>query len=172
MKISIVVAVSENNAIGRGGDLLWRLPKDMQYFKAITMGHHVLMGRKTYESIPEKFRPLIGRVNLIVSRQTDFIAPGCKIVSSVEEGIRFAEANEETELMIIGGGEIYRQLFDLADRIYFTKVHYVFQHADTFFPELERSKWQPIYRERHFADEKHRYDFEFIILEKKPALVQ
>ncbi len=171
MKISIVVAVSENNAIGRGGDLLWRLPLDMQYFKAITMGHHVLMGRKTYESIPRKFRPLPGRVNLVVSRQEGFTAPGCKIVSNVEEGLRFAEANEETELMVIGGGEIYRQFFDLADRIYLTKVHHVFQHADTFFPEVLRSKWQPIHRERHFADEKHRYDFEVIILEKKGVAV-
>jgi dihydrofolate reductase len=167
MKISIVVAVAENDAIGNGGNLLWHLPKDMEYFKTITMGHHVVMGRKTYESIPEKFRPLPGRVNIVVTRQKNYAAPGCKVVSSVEEAIEFAEANEETELMIIGGGEIYREVFGMADKIYLTKVHHTFKNADTFFPEITKFRWQPVFRERHFADEKHKYDFEFIILEKK-----
>lgn len=167
MKISLVVAVSDNNAIGRAGDLLWRLPKDMQFFKTVTMGHHVLMGRKTYESIPEKFRPLPGRVNLVVTRQPGYQAPGCKVVGTVEEAIEFAKANEETELMVIGGGEIYRQLFDAADKIFLTQVHHRFADADTFFPEVVNYWWQPVFRERHFADEKHAYDFEFIVLEKK-----
>ncbi len=169
MKISIVVAVAENDAIGGGGDLLWRLPKDMQYFKTVTMGHHVVMGRKTYESIPEKFRPLPGRVNLVVTRQKDYVAPGCKVVSSVEEAVKFAEANEETELMMIGGGEIYREVFGIADKLYLTKVHHTFRNADTFFPEVTKFRWQPVFRERHFADEKHLYDFEFIVLEKKQS---
>lgn len=167
MKISIVVAVSDNDAIGTGGDLLWRLPKDMQYFKEVTLGHHVVMGRKTYESIPEKFRPLPGRVNVVITRQKGYQAPGCKIVSSVEEAIKFAEMNEEDEVMIIGGGEVYREVFGIADKIYLTKVHHTFRGADTYFPEVTKLNWQPVFRERHFADEKHKYDFEFIVLERK-----
>lgn len=171
MKLSIVVAVSDNDAIGKNGKLLWHLPKDMQYFKAVTMGHHVVMGRKTYESIPAKFRPLPGRVNIVVTRQKNYVAPGCKVVSSVAEAIQFAKANEETELMFIGGGEIYREVFGAADKIYLTKVHHVFKDADTFFPEVTKFRWQPVFRERHFADEKHAYDFEFIVLERKRELI-
>lgn len=166
MKISIVVAVGENNAIGRNGDLLWRLPKDMQFFKETTIGHNVLMGRKTYESIPPKFRPLVGRVNIVVSRQQGYEAPGCRVVANVDEAIAFANANEEDELMVIGGGEIYRQLFDRADRIYLTKVKHSFDDADTFFPQLSASRWEVKQVQKHYADDKHAYDFEFQILEK------
>ena len=166
MIISIVVAVGENNAIGRGGDLLWRLPKDMQFFKETTMGHNVVMGRKTYESIPPKFRPLVGRVNIVVTRQEGYEAPGCRVVQSVEDAIAFAKANEEDELMVIGGGEIYRQLFDRADKIYLTKVLHSFDDADTFFPQLSPSRWRMVQMQRHSADEKHAYDFEFQILER------
>lgn len=166
MIISIVVAVGENNAIGRGGDLLWRLPKDMQFFKETTMGHNVVMGRKTYESIPPKFRPLVGRVNIVVTRQEGYEAPGCRVVQSVEDAIAFAKANEEDELMVIGGGEIYRQLFDRADKIYLTKVLHSFDDADTFFPQLSPSRWRMVQMQRYSADEKHAYDFEFQILER------
>lgn len=131
------------------------------------MGHHVVMGRKTYESIPEKYRPLPGRVNVVITRQKEYNAPGCKVVSSLEEAITFAEMNEEDELMIVGGGEIYREIFGRADKIYLTKVHHTFHHADTYFPEVTKFNWQPVFRERHFADEKHQYDFEFIVLERK-----
>lgn len=166
MIISIVVAVGENNAIGRGGDLLWRLPKDMQFFKETTIGHNVVMGRKTYESIPPKFRPLVGRVNIVVTRQEGYEAPGCRVVQSVEDAIAFAKANEEEELMVIGGGEIYRQLFDRADKIYLTKVMHSFEDADTFFPQLSPNRWRMVQMQRHSADEKHAYDFEFQILER------
>lgn len=167
MKISLVVAVSDNNAIGRGGDLLWRLPKDMQFFKTVTMGHHVLMGRKTYESIPPKFRPLPGRVNLVVTTQPNYEAPGCRVLPTIDAAVEFAESNEETELMVIGGGEIYRQLFGQADKIYLTQVHHRFPDADTYLPEIAKFNWQPVFRERHFHDDKHAYDFEFIVLERK-----
>jgi dihydrofolate reductase len=113
---------------------------------------------------------LPGRVNLVITRNKNYAAPGCKVVSSVEEAIKFAEANEETELMIIGGGEIYREVFGIADKLYLTKVHHTFKNADTFFPEVTKFRWQPVFRERHFADEKHKYDFEFIVLEKKQSV--
>lgn len=166
MKISIVVAVGENNAIGRDGDLLWKLPKDMQFFKQTTMGHHVLMGRKTYESIPPKFRPLSGRVNLVVTRQQGYEAPGCRVVQTVDEAIAFAIANEEEELMVIGGGEIYRQLFDRADRLYLTRVREPFEDADTYFPQIIPNRWQVVQTEKHYVDDKHKYNFEFQILER------
>src|SRR5690348_9248531 len=110
MKISSVVAVAENNAIGKNKGLLWHLPKDLEFFRDVTYGHHVLMGRKSYESIPEKYRPLKGRINIIVTRQKDFKADGCIVVASAEEGIQYAKDNGENELMILGGGEIYKYL--------------------------------------------------------------
>lgn len=167
MKISMVVAVSINNAIGGNGDLLWRLPKDMQRFKEITYGHHVLMGRKTYESIPEKFRPLPGRANIVVTRQIDYTAPGCKVVSSVDEGIQFARDNGEEELMVIGGAEIYRQLLPHTDTLCLTTVQHSFPHADAFFPDINQQEWVIEEEVAHPADEKHLYPFVFITLKRK-----
>lgn len=163
MNVSIVVAIAENNAIGRHGDLLWKLPNDMKRFKEVTMGHHVFMGRKTYESIPEKFRPLAGRTNIILSRNTN-IDERCKTVSSIEEAIAYARQNKENELMIIGGGELYKQAFPYADKIYLTIVHESFEDADTFFPEIVGAEWLKE-KEQHFpADEKHAYSYTFVDL--------
>lgn len=167
MKISIVVAVADNNAIGAKGRLLWRLSKDMQYFKEVTWGHHVLMGRKTWDSIPPKFSPLPGRTNIIVTRQEGFVCEGCLVVKSVEEGIELARNAGEQELMIIGGGEIYKQALPLTNKIYLTKVHHTFTDADTFFPELDTEQWNTLNGEWNMADEKNEFDFEFIILERK-----
>lgn len=167
MKISIVVAVADNNAIGKEGKLLWRLSRDMQYFKEVTWGHHVLMGRKTWDGIPPKFSPLPGRVNIIVTRQSDFVCEGCKVVASVEEGIEFARQNGEQELMVIGGGEIYKQALNKTDKIYLTKVHHTFTDADTFFPQLSNEEWNTTNSEWNMADEKNEFDFEFVVLERK-----
>lgn len=167
MKISIVVAVADNNAIGVNGKLPWRLPRDMQYFKEVTWGHHVLMGRKTWDGIPPKFSPLPGRVNIIVTRQNGFVCEGCKVVESVDEGIEFARQSGEQELMIIGGGEIYRQVLPHTDKIYLTKVHHTFTDADTFFPELSATEWHTANSEWNMADEKNEFDFEFLVLERK-----
>lgn len=167
MTISLVVAASENNAIGLKGNLLWRLPMDMQFFKETTYGHYVLMGRKSYESIPAKFRPLDGRPNVIITRNKDYKQEGCKVVASLEEGIQFAKDNGERELMIIGGGEIYKQAFAVADRIYLTRVHHHFADADTFFPEVSSTEWKEISRIKHHKNEKHLYDFDFVVLERK-----
>ncbi len=167
MKISVVVAVAENNAIGKEGKLLWRLSRDMQYFKEVTWGHYVLMGRKTWDGIPPKFSPLPGRVNIIVTRQSDFVCEGCKVVASVEEGIEFARQNGEQELMVIGGGEIYKQALNKTDKIYLTKVHHTFTDADTFFPQLSNEEWNTTNSEWNMADEKNEFDFEFVVLERK-----
>jgi dihydrofolate reductase len=166
MKISIVVAVADNNAIGKDNNLLWRLPKDMQYFKEVTWGHHVLMGRKTWDGIPPKFSPLPGRTNVIVTRQKGFVCEGCKVVESVEEGIEFARNSGEQELMIIGGGEIYKQALDKTDKIYLTKVHHTFADADTFFPVLDGNEWKKVNNEWNMADERNEFDFEFEVLER------
>ena len=167
MKVSIVVAVADNNAIGKEGNLLWRLPRDMQYFKEVTWGHHVLMGRKTWDSIPPKFSPLPGRVNIIVTRQKGFVCEGCKVVQSVDEGIEFARQCGEHELMVIGGGEIYRQALAQTDKIYLTKVNHTFSDADTFFPVLSAHEWNTLNSEMNMADEKNEFDFEFVVLERK-----
>lgn len=162
MKIAIVVAIAENYAIGNRGDLLWKLPNDMKRFKEITMGHHVVMGRKTFLSIPEKFRPLPGRTNIVVSRNTTIEKPAIT-VSSIEQAIAYAKENGEQELMIIGGGEIYKQTFPIADKIYLTIVNQTFE-ADTFFPEIDNTIWKKE-NEQHFpADEKHAYSYTFVDL--------
>jgi dihydrofolate reductase len=166
MIITIVVAVGQKNEIGGSGDLLWGLPKDMNHFKNITWGHHVLMGRKTYESIPAKFRPLAGRPNIVVSKDPNQKNEGCKNVTSIEEGIKFAKDKGEEELMIIGGGEIYKLTFPMTDKIYLTRVHHAFPEADTFFPEIENDKWKTVSTELIHKDEKHKYDFEFIELNR------
>ncbi len=166
MKVSLIVAVSENGVIGKNNDLIWRLPKDLAFFKNTTIGHHVIMGRKNFESIPHKFKPLINRKNIIVSRNINYVAPGCIVVSSIEDGIEIAKTNNDDEPFIIGGGEIYKLALEsnLVDKIYLTKVHHIFE-GDTFFPELDHN-WKEVNIIKHKADENHDYDYDFIFLEK------
>ncbi len=167
MKVSIIVAVATNNAIGKDNDLLWHLPADMKYFKEITNGHHILTGRKNYESIPEKFRPLPNRTNIVITRNKNYQAPGAYVFAAIQEGISFAEKNGETELFIIGGGEIYRQCIEqnLVRKIYLTRVHQNFE-ADTFFPELDENYWQITAENFKEKDEKNKIDCTFLELEK------
>jgi dihydrofolate reductase len=162
----MIVAAGKNNEIGKNGDLLWTLPKDMAHFKNKTWGHHVLMGRKSFESIPAKFRPLAGRPNIIVSRDQNMRYEGCTNVTTIEQGIQLAENAGEEELMITGGGEIYKLALAQADRIYLTRVHHTFPDADTFFPEINTDEWEAVSVELIHADEKHTYDFEFITYER------
>lgn len=166
MKVALVVAIAQDGAIGAGGDLLWRLPADMKYFKEVTMGHHVLMGRKTYDSIPAKFKPLPGRVNMVVSRRNDYCPAGALVFSDVNEALNFAEAQGEAMVMVIGGGEIYRQILPLADMVYLTKVYQDFPKADTHFYFVPDESWKEIGREFHGKDDKNAYDFEFIVFER------
>lgn len=165
MKIVAVVAVAENGAIGKDNRLLWRLPKDMKFFKDHTIGHCIVTGRKNYESIPDKFRPLPDRTNIVITRQKDYSAPGAVVMPTIEAAVEFARSKGEDRLCVIGGGEIYRQMMDITDEILFTRVHHFFE-ADTFFPELDANLWKETWREEHKADEKHAYDFTFIRYER------
>jgi len=119
-EIVIIVAVAQNRVIGKDNQLIWNIPEDMAHFKALTAGHTVLMGRKTWESLPPRFRPLPGRRNIVVSRQADYAAPGAELANSLEEGLALAATNET--VFIIGGAEIYRQAMPLADRLEITEV--------------------------------------------------
>ena len=166
MIISLIVAVSENNVIGKDNDLVWNLPDDMKFFKKTTNGHFVIMGRKNYESIPEKFRPLPNRTNVIITRQTNFQAKDCLVVNDINQALNLAKNAQEQEAFIIGGGQIYQLALknDLVDRIYLTRIHDEFE-GDTFFPELSE-QWKEVHRQWHPADEKHNSSFSFITLEK------
>ena len=166
MKVSLIVAASENGVIGKDNDLIWHLPKDMRFFKNTTMGHHVIMGRKNFESIPHKFSPLRNRTNVVITRKTTYKADGCVVVNSVEAALHIAKQNGEEEAFIIGGGQIYKLALEanLVDKIYLTKVYHSFE-GDTFFPALNKD-WKEISRIQNQADEKHHYSFDFITLEK------
>ena len=162
MKVSLIVAVAENGVIGKDNDLIWHLPKDMRFFKETTTGHHVIMGRKNFESIPERFRPLPNRTNVVITRQSDYQAEGCVVVNSLEAALEVAQHNGDKEPFIIGGGQIYKLALDrnLVDKIYLTKVHQAFD-GDTFFPKLSE-EWQEIHREDYESDEKHVCSFSIL----------
>ncbi|MFT4031477.1 MAG: dihydrofolate reductase [Siphonobacter sp.] len=153
--IHLIVAVAENGAIGKDNQLLWHLPDDLKRFKQLTTGHPVIMGRKTYESIG---KPLPNRTNIIITRDQNYTAEGCVVVSSVEEALY---ANED--VYIIGGAEIYRQTLPYADNIHLTEVHTSIE-GDTFFPKIAVDEWLELNREHHPADEKHQYSFDFVKL--------
>lgn len=159
MILSAIVAVSENNAIGVNNDLPWRLPDDLKFFKRTTMGCPVLMGRKTFESLG---RPLPGRLNVVISRQKDLQLPeGVLLCNSLEEGIARIEQEGTEEGFVIGGGNIYKQAMPLLNKLYITQVHTMLDNADTFFPEVDKEKWQLTWEEHHDKDERHAYDFTF-----------
>lgn len=163
--ISIIVAVAENNVIGKDNSLIWHLPADMKYFKEKTTGHCIITGRKNYESIPEKFRPLPNRTNIVITRQSDYNAPGTIVVSSIEKAIEKAKQTGDSEIFIIGGAEIYRQFLRYADKIYLTRIYHSFE-GDSFFPELNTNEWCETNRISGIMDEKNIYPFDFITLEK------
>ena len=159
--ISLIVAASENNVIGKDNDIPWRLPDDWKNFKATTMGCPLIMGRKTFVSIG---RPLPGRRNIIVTRQKDVKFEGCDVVGSLEEAIALAKSDAPREVFIGGGEEIYRQALPLADRVYLTRVHTVID-GTVHFPELG-DEWKEVSRQEHPADEKHPYAFTFLTFER------
>jgi dihydrofolate reductase len=166
MKISLIAALAENRVIGKNNDLPWQLPDDMKYFMDTTKGHHCIMGRKNYDSIPAKFRPLANRENIVVTRQTNFVAPGCTVVNSIDAGIDIARKSNEPETFIIGGAEIYRQSLAYADRLYLTEIKSIID-GDTFFPPVDHSQWKEVSRVPHAADAKHKYAFDFVVYEKR-----
>jgi dihydrofolate reductase len=159
--ITLIAAVAENNALGKDNQLLWHLPDDFKRFKNITSGHHIIMGRKTFESFP---KPLPNRTHVIITRQKDYQPEGCLIVDSFAKAISVCPKDEE--LFIIGGGEIYKQSIEMADKLDITRVHHTFD-ADTFFPEIDLTKWKLTSVEYHPKDEKHRFDFTFETYLKK-----
>lgn len=160
MKISIIVAVSKNNVIGQGKKLLWHIHSDMKHFRKITMGHHILMGKTTFESIG---MPLPGRTNIILSSDRSLKVPGAFVFQNEEDAIKFAEKNGEEELMVIGGGTIYKLFFPRTDKIYLTKVLKEYK-GDVKFPEIDMGIWQVSGKEPHPENDP---PFEFIELERK-----
>ncbi len=163
--ISIIVAVAENNVIGKDNSLIWQLPADMKYFKAMTIGHCVITGRKNYESIPERFRPLVDRTNIVITRQPNYNAPGAIVVSSIQEAIEKAEATKDEEIFIIGGAEIYNLSLAFADTIYCTRIYQSFD-GDTFFPEINQDEWKETNRREGKMDEKNTFEHDFITYQR------
>jgi dihydrofolate reductase len=159
MIVSIVVAIAENYAIGKNNQLLWHMPADLKHFKNITSGHTVIMGRKTYDSVG---KPLPNRRNIIVTRQ-DIKIEGCEVVKSIEDALALC-ANED-EVFIVGGAEIYKLAMSKTDRIYLTIIHHSFD-ADTLFPEIDYMEWKETAREDHQPDEKNKFPYSFITLER------
>jgi dihydrofolate reductase len=153
--IILIAAIAENNALGKNNDLLWHLPKDFKRFKEITSGHHIIMGRKTFESFP---KPLPNRTHVIITRQKDYVCEGCIVVQDLEKGIAICPKNED--IFVIGGGEIYSQSIHLADQLDITRVHHSFE-ADVFFPEIDLEIWELTTEVVNLKDEKHPYDYSF-----------
>ncbi len=165
MRVALIVAMAKNRVIGREQRLPWHLPADLRHFKKITMGHPIIMGRRTFESIG---RPLPGRKNIVVTRQRDFQAKGCEVVHSLEEALRAAEPAEEA--FIIGGAELYRQALPLAEKIYLTLLDAEIE-GDTFFPELDTEEWREIQRETFEPDEKNPYRYAFVeLVRRQPSM--
>ena len=162
MTISVIVAFAENNIIGKNNKMPWRLPADLKRFKAITTGHTVVMGRRTYESIG---RPLPNRKNIVLTSIPESIID-CITADSLKDAIAISEP--ETELFIIGGASVYKQAFPFADKLYITKVH-ANPAGDTKFPEIDYSEWVETFREEHKADEKNQYDYTFVNYERKKS---
>ena len=159
--IILIAAVAENNALGKNNDLLWHLPNDFKHFKETTVGHHIIMGRKTFESFP---KPLPNRKHVIITRQKNYNYEDCIVVSNLEKAISVCPPNQD--IYIIGGGEIYKQSILFADKLTITKVHHSFD-ADVFFPEIDLAIWQLTSQTFHPKDEKHLFDYSFQTFVKK-----
>ena len=162
MTVSIIVAVASDGAIGRANDLLWHLPADLKRFKELTTGHTILMGRKTFESLPRG--PLPNRRNIIISRSLP-TQPGAEVYPTIQQAMEACASDEE--VFIIGGGEIYRQLLPNTERIYLTRVQASFPDAEVFFPELDPTEWVEEAREVYPRDERNEYDTELLLLRRR-----
>ncbi|CAM1351248.1 dihydrofolate reductase [Tenacibaculum crassostreae] len=160
--ITLIAAIAKNNALGKDNDLIWHLPADLKRFKQVTSGHHILMGRNTFESIG---KPLPNRTSIIITRSNDYFKDGCLIANSLEEAIELTEGNDA---FIIGGAQIYKYALekDLVDRLDITIVHEEFE-ADAFFPEIDMKVWKEIAREDFKADEKNKHDYSFVSYTRK-----
>ena len=166
--VALIVARAENRAIGRGGDLPWHLHSDMRYFRKITMGKPIIMGRLTFKSLP---RALDGRLNIVLTRNAAFTAPGAVMAYSLEEGLDVARRSATKagvdEIMVMGGEDVFREVLPQASRIYLTEVHAA-PHADTWFPELDMKEWREVSREAYEAGPKDDHAFSFVVLDRVP----
>ncbi|MEI6454692.1 MAG: dihydrofolate reductase [bacterium] len=160
--ISIIVAVADNLAIGKNNDLLWHIPEDLKRFKQITSGHTVIMGKRTYESLPR--RPLPNRRNLVITDVPGETIKGCEMAYSIDDAVRLSDPGKEN--FIIGGASVYRQFLPLADRLYLTHVYNNFE-GDVFFPVIELSEWEQISREDHPPDEKNDFAYSFLVYNRR-----
>lgn len=164
MILSLVVAAAENNVIGKDGKLPWDLPNDLKHFREITGGKPVIMGRKTFASIG---RPLPHRENIVITRQPKLKIPGCVVVHSLQEALRHAEKQlGAKEAFVIGGGGIFADVLPLADRIYLTRVHGIFE-GDAFFPLLQPEIWEEVERDEHEPDPRHLHAYTFLLYERR-----
>lgn len=159
--ITIIAAAAENNALGKDNDLVWHLPDDFKRFKRLTSGHHIIMGRKTFESFPKL---LPDRTHVIITRKDDYNPEGTIVVNSLEEAVKVSKLDEQP--FIIGGGEIYEMGMDTADRIELTRVHGEFD-ADTFFPEIDESEWKLVKEQFHEKDDRHDHSFTYLTYERR-----
>ncbi|POY36069.1 dihydrofolate reductase [Solitalea longa] len=160
MTLSIIVAKAKNNVIGNNNTLIWHLPADLKYFKKLTTGNTIIMGRKTYDSIG---KPLPNRRNIVISRNKDLKLEGCEVTDSLDAAISISES--DNEVFIIGGAEIYKQAIDRSDTLYVTEVKSSFD-GDAFFPEISNNEWTEVQREDHVADEKNKIDYSFVTYKK------
>jgi dihydrofolate reductase len=163
MIISQIVAVSENDVIGKDNALPWHMPDDSAYFREKTWGHHIVTGRRNYEA---EGKALPGRINLVITRNKDYQIPDGEVVHTLEEAIRIAQRAGETELFIVGGEEIYRMAMDTTDRIYLTRIHAVVE-GDTFYPRLDGEIWKEASRDARKKDDRNPYDYDFIVYERR-----
>jgi len=159
--IIMIAAASENNALGKNNELVWHLPNDFKRFKNLTSGHHIIMGRKTFESFP---KPLPNRTHIVISRQEDYNPEGCIVVNSMEKALEICPTDETS--FIIGGGEIYKLGIAFSDKIELTVVHHNFE-ADAFFPEINLEEWEIINSEFQSKDEKHLFDYTYNTYSRK-----
>jgi len=160
-RISLIVAMANNRVIGANNTLPWHLPADLKHFKALTMGHHIVMGRKTYESIG---KPLPGRTSVVVTRNANYAPPGVVVASSLEGAI--SACGDDAEIFVIGGAELYREAIDFADRIYLTEIDADIP-GDAHFTEFDRKSWQETGRANHAPDEKNTHPYNFVVYDRK-----
>lgn len=160
-EITLIAAAGENNALGKDNDLVWHLPDDFQRFKKLTTGHHIIMGRKTFESFP---KPLPNRTHIVITRQKEYAPEGAVSVNSLEEALEIAK--NDSQPFIIGGGEIYNLAMEKADKIELTRVHGTFE-ADAFFPEINKEEWDLVTSISHTKDGRHKYSFTYLTYERK-----
>lgn len=164
MILSLIVAASENNVIGTGGDLPWHLPAELRYYRATTLGKPNIMGRKTHEAIG---RPLPKRHNIVISRDPTYKAEGCDTVTTIEDAIERAKKDNIEEIFVIGGGEIYKIALPLADRLYLTRVHTVIEGGEAFFPEVAWDQWKEVQRTEHAVDAENSLAFTMLVYDRR-----